>query len=503
MTRKRRSLLLLGVLAVAAFFRFYHLAATPPGLYIDEAMDGANAQYAAQTGQFKVYYPEDNGREGLYVNILALAFRYHLLPDTAPWSVRMPAAVFGVLTVLGVYLLVTELFTGSIALLSAFFLATSFWHVNFSRIGFRAILAPFCLSWAMYFLLKAFRGSNPRNGTLLGRGGTAKYFLCAAAGGVFYGLGFYTYIAFRITPLLLPVPILFFRKQPAAWKCTALFLVVAFLVALPIGWYYLHHPADFFTRTAQLSVIRSATPLAVIAANTYKTALMFNWHGDRNWRHNIPREPELFWPVGICFLLGMIPGAAALLKRSPGRAAGGSQFAILFLMVWFILGTLPEILSDGGVPHALRAILTVAPAMIFAAVGALGIYGWLAAKLSARWMAAVTASFLAFLCAAAYRQYFVTWATDPNVAAAFDAGYVAIGDEINALPQATEKYVVVTGGILDYGIPSVAESALYLTHSFVPDAAAQKQVGHIHFLLPNEIDQIPSGTARSAIFEIR
>jgi hypothetical protein len=89
------------------------------------------------------------------------------------------------------------------------------------------------------------------------------------------------------------------------------------------------------------------------------------------------------------------------------------------------------------------------------------------------------------------------------VAAAFDAGYVAIGKQINALPQATEKYVVVAGGILDYGIPSVAEAALYLTHSFVPDAAAQKHVGHIHFLLPNEIDQIPSGTARSAIFEIR
>jgi hypothetical protein len=320
---------------------------------------------------------------------------------------------------------------------------------------------------------------------------------------VFYGLGFYTYIAFRITPLLLPVPILFFRKEPAAWRCTALFLIVTFLVALPIGWYYLHHPAEFFNRTAQLSVAKSTTPLAAIAGNTYKTALMFNWRGDRNWRHNISREPELFWPVGICFLLGMILGATAFPKRSSGLAAGDSQFAFLFLIVWFILGAPPEILSDGGVPHALRAILMVVPAMIFAAAGAFRIYGWLAVKLGVRSMTAATACFLAFLGAASYRQYFVTWATNPNVAAAFDAGYVAIGKQINALPQATEKYVVVAGGILDYGIPSVAEAALYLTHSFVPDAAAQKHVGHIHFLLPNEIDQIPSGTARSAIFEIR
>src|ERR1019366_9531911 len=201
MTRNRRLLLLFGVLAIASFLRFYHLASTPPGLSIDEAMDGVNAQNVAQTGQFKVYYPEDNGREGLYVNILAVAFRYHLLPDTAPWSLRMPAAVSGVLTVLGVYLLVTELFTASTALLSAFFLATCFWHINFSRIGFRAILAPLCLCWAMYFLLKALRGSSPRHRGVGGVEATAKYFLYAVAGGVFYGVGFYTYIAFRITPL--------------------------------------------------------------------------------------------------------------------------------------------------------------------------------------------------------------------------------------------------------------------------------------------------------------
>jgi 4-amino-4-deoxy-L-arabinose transferase-like glycosyltransferase len=503
MTRNRRLLLLSGVLAIASFLRFYHLASTPPGLSIDEAMDGVNAQNVAQTGQFKVYYPEDNGREGLYVNILALAFRYHLLPDTAPWSLRIPAAVSGVLAVLGVYLLVAELFTDGIALLSAFLLATSFWHINFSRIGFRAILAPFCLSWAMYFLLKALRGNRPRNRTLPCAEGTAKYLLCAMAGGVFYGLGFYTYIAFRITPLLLPVPILFFRKEPAVWKCAALFLIITFLVALPIGWYYLHHPADFFGRTAQVSVTRSARPLAVAAGNAYKTALMFNWHGDRNWRHNVSRAPQLFWPVGIFFILGIILGAAAFLKRDSAVAAGDSRFAILFMVVWFILGALPEVLSDAGIPHALRAILMVVPATIFAAIGAFWIYRRLAAKLDAGWMAAVAACFLAFLGTAAYRQYFISWAGNPNVAAAFDARYVAIGNQIKALPPSAEKYVVVAGGVLDYGIPSVAESVLYVTHSFVPSTAAQKHVGHIHFLLSSEIDQIPSGTAPSAIFEIR
>src|ERR1019366_3581069 len=150
----------------------------------------------------------------------------------------------------------------------------------------------------------------------------AKYLLCAVAGGGVFGLGFYTYMAFRSTPLLLLLPLFFFRKEHGAWKCLALFLIVTFLVAqkerqtlflivtflvaLPIGCYYLRHPADFLTRTAQVSVTKSANPLAVLARNAYKTALMFNWHGDRNWRHNISRGPQLFWPVGIFFILGMI-----------------------------------------------------------------------------------------------------------------------------------------------------------------------------------------------------
>jgi hypothetical protein len=60
----------------------------------------------------------------------------------------------------------------------------------------------------MYFLLRALRGGRPRSGTQPGAG-TARCFLYAMVGSVFYGLGFYTYIAFRITPLFLAVPLLF------------------------------------------------------------------------------------------------------------------------------------------------------------------------------------------------------------------------------------------------------------------------------------------------------
>jgi hypothetical protein len=505
----RTKFLLLGaILLIAVFFRFYHLTTIPPGLYMDEAMDGVNAQYAAQTGQFQVFYPEDNGREGLYVNLLAFAFRFHLLPDTAPWSVRVPAEVAGTLTVLGVYLLVCVLFKNSrevesptlydsaptLALLSAFFLATSFWHINFSRIGFRAILGPLCLTWATYFLLMAIRSRSSRLSAL----GPA------AIAGIFYGLGFYTYIAFRVTPLLPLLFIPFFRKTRGFGKCFILFVFVTILVALPINWYYLKHQADFIAHTAELSVTNAENPLAVLANNTVKTALMFVWHGDYSWRHNMGGAPELWRPVGILFFLGLVLGIWALVKVDSPFAHRPPRFAILFLLTWLILGSLPAIFSKGPLPHALRALLMVVPAVVFAALGGEWLYQLGARKLNRQSMAIITALFITAAAGKCYTQYFVAWAEHPSVRVDFNADSVDIGNRINALPASEPKYVVVYAkGVIDYGLPMPVEPVLYITHSFVPDAAAQKVVNNIHYLLPSEINQIPPGTPGSRIFEIR
>ena len=86
----------------------------------------------------------------------------------------------------------------------------------------------------------------------------------------------------------------------------------------------------------------------------------------------------------------------------------------------------------------------------------------------------VAAFFVAVIVVGAYMQYFVTWATNPNVPGSFNADYVAIGNEINALPPATQKYVVVyAGGVIDYGLPMPVQLVLYVTDSFVPDATAE------------------------------
>ena len=61
------------VLILGVFFRFYQIKEIPLGLYPDEAMNGNNAYEALHTGSFKVFYRENNGREGLFINMQALS----------------------------------------------------------------------------------------------------------------------------------------------------------------------------------------------------------------------------------------------------------------------------------------------------------------------------------------------------------------------------------------------------------------------------------------------
>ena len=536
--------LLAGIMILAAFLRLYHITTTPPGLYPDEAMDGNNALEIVHGGHFQTFYTEDNGREGLYVNILVFFIKAF---GNQPWVVRLPAAIAGILTVLGLYFLVFELFKervrspevggqkeirtpdsglgapNSIALLAAFLLATSFWHINFSRIGFRAILAPLCLVWALYFLIKALRpearGQRPENP---GSGLRTPSSLFAILAGICFGAGFYTYIAYRVTPLLLLPFIPFFKKYPGFWKKMFLFLAVTFIVALPIGAYFLRHPGDFFGRTSEIAVTNAKNPIEEFAINAGKTLLMFNFHGDNNWRQNIAGAPELWWPVGILFLIGAVLSIYYLWGwlRNRGQrpeARGQNQnsntpdsglrtpdsFAIWLTISWFLVALLPAAASDEGIPHALRSILMLPPAIIFAAIGGMWVKTVFEDGLRRRSSLPkiILIVFLIAVAANAYYSYFIVWAQNPNVPGAFNADYVAVGDQINALPQSTPKYVVVeAGGVLARGIPVPAETVMFVTDSFTTST----QIAHnITYLLPNQVGEIPAGTPSSSVFYVR
>ena len=531
------------ILFLGVFFRFYGLSEIPPGLYPDEAMNGNNALEAITTGDFKWFYPENNGREGLFINIQAISI---WIFGNEPWALRAVSALFGALTILGVYLLTKELFkkkypvssikyqgsvtsdlntkylilnTEVVALLSSFFLATSYWHINFSRIGFRAIMVPFFATFGLYFLLKGLR--------------TAKTTSLIAAG-IFIGLGFHIYIAFRFMPFVIAAPILFslakWRReknqenfpQTTNYKlqikscapcAIALFLFITFIAALPMGYYFLQHPEDFVGRGGQVSIFATEQPLYEFAKSNILTAQMFFWKGDCNWRHNFNCQPELHPLVAIFFAVGSILLIKGFFKRP---ITYNLEPATLF--VWLFFMSLPATLTYEGLPHALRAIGMIPPVMILAGLGAWRMIAWILTWLERkkeRWpqnfsqivriqleLAILFPLILLWIPNVAFKDYFFRWGTHQETYFNFSTDIFHLGQYLNGLPPNTLKYVVVNmNGVEVHGIPMPAQTVMFSTDTFREGSRLEK---NIFYLLPQDISgfQLPVANNRKVVIAL-
>lgn len=467
LSEKQGRMLLAAILAIAAFLRLSQLSTQPRGLYRDEAMNGNNVLQILETGRFQVFYPENNGREGLFVNA-SVPF-VSLLGNTA-YAIRLPAALFGIFTVWGVYCLAAELFPVAVGLAAAFFVATSYWHVTFSRMALRANAAGFFLAWGLFLLVVAARRLQG------GKLGIATM----ALAGVVYGIGFHTYIAYRATPLLVLLMLVYYLRQArkegwagAFWKGVAAFAVAVTLVVLPLLIYFAQNPGTFFGRTTQVSVANDPNPAFSVAGNIWKTALMFFVSGDTNWRHNYDGQPEVYWPVAILFAAGIVVAA--------GEARRGS-FAHGVMLGWLAIAAVPVVLSNDAIPHALRSVLMIPPVFVLAAVGAHWVYASVAPKVPPRVMLGLGALMAGMLCWQPYHTYFDLWVPNPKVASAFDAGLIEIAEQLNAMPAAAPKVIAVaTGGDLANGTPLSVAPLVYLTRSYTKK---QQDAANIHYAMP-------------------
>ena len=374
------------IVLVGAFLRFFRLDELPPGIYPDEAMNAGDAVRAMQTGEYSVFYPANNGREGLFMNLIAFSFR---LFGVNIISFRAVSAVIGVLAIVGIYILAKEflrfmeskkpaLYGELVALASALFLATSFWHINFSRISFRAIFVPMLLCFAVAFTLRMLR---------------TRSLSAAFCAGILWGIGLYTYLAFRMAlliPMFLVGAFLFFvreektrrrlahkmriRLSMARVKAVAVFILGGALALFPLAFYFFFNPQDIVSRTGGISVFAAPQPLLAFAESVGAHLQMFFFLGDGNWRHNIAGQAQLLLPIAVFFAGGLYVGARNILGAIRGRRAWE---AITWgtLWVWFGELLLPAVLTREGIPHALRSIGLIPVGFLFAGIGFLGTFG--------------------------------------------------------------------------------------------------------------------------------
>lgn len=336
-TRNHALAFMLLCLLAAAALRFHILPAIPPGLHYDEA---ANAILSAEIGRgdsLPIFIESYTGKEVFFFYLAGGLLR---LVGESLFALRLTAAFIGLMTIAVTYWLGREMgLSRSVALLAAALLAVSFWHLLFSRLGFRAISQPLLQALTMAALFRGIRREK---------------WLWLIIAGLFLGLTAYTYLAARLFPVLLLLallPLLLNRKRwQTRWVQLGLTAVTALLILSPLLYYFYTHPAAFWVRIGQVgSGTAGLTPLG----GYLRSLEMFFLRGDPYIRFNVPERP-LFSLMWGALLVG---GWIVLLSGWKRLRTDWQRSATILLVAAPFIMILPTALATNEIlPSNLRAI---------------------------------------------------------------------------------------------------------------------------------------------------
>jgi 4-amino-4-deoxy-L-arabinose transferase-like glycosyltransferase len=407
------------IVLVAAFLRLYRLHEVPSGLYGDEAFKGVEAQRLLRGGYLPIFFEGNYGEEPLYTYLVALSF---LLFGASGWAIRLVAATAGLATIPLIYLLARELFPPEegqpslVGLLAAFWLATSYWHITYSRFGIEPVLLPLFITLASYFLWRGLR--SKRRWPFIWSG-------------LFLGTSLYTYQAARLWPFVIlsflgGLFLIDRHFRQIHLTNTLALLTVSFLVFMPLGLFGLAHPDVYFARARGVSILnpKYGQVLQTFPNSVVKTTAMFTFWGDPILAHNPASRPILDPWTAICFLVGLLVS----LKR-------WKRPSYLFVLLWFAIMLLPTILTGVDLPHFSRAIGILPVVCIFPALGVEATWLWLNRSGVPRtlnylfWSGVLC--LLAFTTFLNCRDYFVPWRQRPELRRGLDGIFVDTAQLMN------------------------------------------------------------------------
>jgi 4-amino-4-deoxy-L-arabinose transferase-like glycosyltransferase len=134
------------ILLLAGFLRAWNLNENPPEMFVDEVFTYLSAKSFFEDGHI------------LYQRLPVYGFASYLSASVlgeSPLGIRMPAVLFGLVSILLVYLLAKELFGDmASALFSAFFMAIIPWHPLFPRGMGSGIFPPVYLIFRLSLYLR-------------------------------------------------------------------------------------------------------------------------------------------------------------------------------------------------------------------------------------------------------------------------------------------------------------------------------------------------------------
>ncbi len=348
-------LILVAAMVAGTALRVVRLDRSPPGLAQDEACNGYDAYSILETGR---------DQHGNFMPLVMQGFNdyrmplfdYSLVPFVAafglkPASVRLCAAMWGVVDVAAIALLAGVLLGWPGAAIAALLVAFSPWHLPISRFAIATATgsATVDLAMASFFLW------------LIGRKG--RWLLLS---GLFFGLSLYSYpITKAFVPLMIGWLALFYwRDLMRSARTAAIAMSLVVLLALPQGVMLLRHAAAMQARFMDTTVFNSGGStrdhLNLFGsgfASYFSPSYLF-LDGDANpTRLDPPGFGELLPEQSLLLALGLI----AILSVRRRKLA-------LLLLGWIVLGTLPAAMLVPS-PHSLHDVLAFAPLVLLSALG--------------------------------------------------------------------------------------------------------------------------------------
>ncbi|GIW63559.1 MAG: hypothetical protein KatS3mg091_361 [Patescibacteria group bacterium] len=154
--------LFLIILLVSTFFRVWNLGENPLGFFADEAEIGYLGYlvlHNPEFSKFQILFRNIDGTVRLPVMVYS-QLPFIALFGLSVWSVRLTAAVYGILTVVVFYFIGKEIFkTKQAGLATMLVIGLMPWHIHLSRINFELISFIFWSSVSLWLILK-FKNSK-------------------------------------------------------------------------------------------------------------------------------------------------------------------------------------------------------------------------------------------------------------------------------------------------------------------------------------------------------
>lgn len=364
------------ILLMGSVLRLTALSANPMGLHQDEAYCAYNAWSVMNFGVDSYC----NVRPVYYICGMSILYSYLQMPFIAllgltAQAIRLPQAILGCLTILGMYGLGKEMKDSRFGLMLAALLAINPWHIQQSRFGLDASTAVSMLLFAVYFLCRYLNGKRKS--------------LWGAA--VFFGLTLYSYVlTWIVVPVFLLLVVIFYRKQirwnrSLAGPVLLLFLMAAPLVLFlavntglipPIETAWFSIPEMPGMRTGEMAFSLSNFKRRFL----WLAAMLWSQHDDTWWMSN--EQVGSYYYISTPFiLLGILYCVKVFLERILKKR----QLPLAFLvLLWFGAGFFTGCNIDLAKFHKVNYIHI--PIILFGAIGVV----WLVNLLrKVKWLPAV------------------------------------------------------------------------------------------------------------------